>query len=130
MEHHRLDHVAPASGCQSDVTSTSPAGDTVPLTNRVELSNKNRRPDQSPRGAELRAVLPPSGCQSDVTSTSPAGATVPLTNRGELGHKNRRPDPSPRGAELRGEVSVGVTRWHRPSFEDQVVPPSCRYPDI
>ena len=72
MEHHRLDHVAPASGCQSDVTSTSPAGATAPLTNRGEVSHKNCRPDPSPRGAELRAVLPPSGCYSDViTSTSP-----------------------------------------------------------
>ena len=85
----------------------------MPLTNRGELSHKNCRPDPSPRGAELRAVLPPSGCYSDVTITSPAGASASLTNQGELGHKNRRPDPSPRGAELR-----------------VVLPPSGCYSDV
>ena len=74
MGHHRLDHVARASGCQSDVTSTSPVGATVPLMNRGELSHKNRRPEPSPRGAELRAVLPPSGYYSEHDSGGRHGA--------------------------------------------------------
>ena len=55
MEHHRLDHVAPASGCQSDVTSTSPVslGEAIALAGGEAIAPAGAEEDEVPMEAPL-----------------------------------------------------------------------------